>query len=86
MLDSTIRDVAAMKRVNLHQAKTELSRLFAAVERGREVVITRNGTPVATRDHLGAVHLQGLAVHAALHSLIRSSMSVIPPARPEKRG
>jgi prevent-host-death family protein len=35
------------KRVNVHQAKTELSKLLAEVERGREVVIARNGTPVA---------------------------------------
>ncbi len=34
-------------RVNVHQAKTELSRLLAEVERGHEVVIARNGTPVA---------------------------------------
>lgn len=33
--------------VNVHQAKTELSRLLADVEAGREVVIARNGTPVA---------------------------------------
>jgi prevent-host-death family protein len=35
------------KSVNVHQAKTELSRLLAEVERGAEVVIARNGTPVA---------------------------------------
>lgn len=34
-------------RVNVHQAKTELSRLLAEVERGHEVIIARNGTPVA---------------------------------------
>lgn len=35
------------KHVNVHQAKTELSKLLAEVEKGREVVIARNGTPVA---------------------------------------
>lgn len=35
------------RRVNVHQAKTELSRLLAEVERGAEVVIARNGIPVA---------------------------------------
>lgn len=35
------------KQVNVHQAKTELSRLLVQVERGDEVVIARNGTPVA---------------------------------------
>ena len=37
----------AIRRVNVHQAKTELSRLLLDVERGGEVVIARNGTPVA---------------------------------------
>ena len=35
------------KQVNVHQAKTELSKLLLDVERGHEVVIARNGTPVA---------------------------------------
>jgi prevent-host-death family protein len=35
------------KRVNVHQAKTELSKLLVEVERGVEVVIARNGIPVA---------------------------------------
>ena len=33
--------------VNVHQAKTELSKLLKEVERGREVIIARNGQPVA---------------------------------------
>lgn len=36
-----------MKIVNVHEAKSILSALLAAVERGEEVVIARNGTPVA---------------------------------------
>lgn len=36
-----------MKTVNVHQAKTSLSALLSAVERGEEVVIARNGKPVA---------------------------------------
>ena len=36
-----------VKHVNVHQAKTELSKLLAEVEQGREIVIARNGTPVA---------------------------------------
>lgn len=36
-----------MSVVNVHQAKTQLSRLLAQVERGEEVVIARNGEPVA---------------------------------------
>lgn len=34
--------------VNIHEAKTHLSRLLQAVERGDEVVIARAGHPIAT--------------------------------------
>ncbi len=36
-----------MTTVNVHEAKTYLSRLLAQVEAGEEVVIARNGKPVA---------------------------------------
>jgi len=36
-----------MSTVNIHQAKTQLSRLLVQVEAGEEVVIARNGKPVA---------------------------------------
>ena len=36
-----------MTTVNVHEAKTHLSRLLAQVEAGKEVVIARNGAPVA---------------------------------------
>lgn len=36
-----------MSIVNVHQAKTQLSRLLAQVEAGEEVVIARRGQPVA---------------------------------------
>ncbi len=36
-----------MQTVNIHEAKTQLSRLLEAVERGEEVVIARAGKPVA---------------------------------------
>lgn len=36
-----------MATVNVHEAKTHLSRLLARVEEGEEVVIARNGKPVA---------------------------------------
>lgn len=36
-----------MKTVNVHDAKTHLSALLGEVERGEEVVIARNGRPVA---------------------------------------
>ncbi len=34
-------------QVNMHAAKTNLSELVAAAERGEEVVIARNGAPAA---------------------------------------
>ena len=36
-----------MQTVNIHAAKTQLSRLIEAVEAGEEVVIARAGKPVA---------------------------------------
>ena len=35
------------KTVNVHEAKTHLSRLLARVERGDEIVIARAGRPIA---------------------------------------
>ena len=37
----------APKQVNVHEAKTKLSQLLAEVEGGREIVVARNGKPVA---------------------------------------
>lgn len=34
-------------QVNVHEAKTNLSKLLQAVERGEKVVIAKNGKPVA---------------------------------------
>ncbi|MBD2432711.1 MULTISPECIES: type II toxin-antitoxin system Phd/YefM family antitoxin [Fischerella] len=36
-----------MKTVNIHQAKTNLSRLLARVEHGEEIIISNRGIPVA---------------------------------------
>jgi prevent-host-death family protein len=36
-----------MESVNIHQAKTNLSRLLARVELGEEIVISNRGVPVA---------------------------------------
>lgn len=36
-----------LRKVNVHEAKTHLSRLLADVERGVEVIIARSGRPVA---------------------------------------
>lgn len=36
-----------MKQVNIHEAKTQLSRLLEEVEQGERVVIARAGEPIA---------------------------------------
>ncbi len=36
-----------MKSVNIHEAKTHLSRLIELVELGEPIVIARNGKPIA---------------------------------------
>ena len=36
-----------MRQINVHEAKTQLSRLLQAVEDGEEIVIARAGKPVA---------------------------------------
>jgi len=36
-----------MQMVNIHEAKTQLSKLLALVEQGEEILIARNGQPVA---------------------------------------
>ena len=45
-----------MKTVNVHEAKTQLSRLLGRVERGEEIIIARAGHPVA---RLSPVHPSG---------------------------
>lgn len=40
----------------MHQAKTQLSDLVQRAERGEEVVITRNGTPVARLEAIPKVN------------------------------
>lgn len=60
------------KTVNMHEAKSTLSQLVAAVERGEEVLIARAGRPVARLAPIepaargmtfGTLH--GLIVHMA---------------------
>ncbi len=36
-----------MSAINIHQAKTHLSKLLERVSQGEEVVIARNGEPIA---------------------------------------
>lgn len=36
-----------MPQVNIHQAKTQFSKLIVSVENGEEIIIARHGKPVA---------------------------------------
>ena len=36
-----------MQQVNIHEAKTHLSRLLEKIESGEDIVITRHGKPIA---------------------------------------
>lgn len=44
---ATAQEIAYLDTVNVHEAKTHLSRLLERVERGQEIVIARAGKPVA---------------------------------------
>ncbi len=44
----------APTQFNIHEAKTQLSRIVARVEAGEEIVISRDGHPVAKVVRLGA--------------------------------
>ena len=57
-----------MITVNVNEAKTHLSRLLKQVESGEEVVIARNGTPVAK---LASVQPRGKPVFGTLKGKIK---------------
>ena len=44
---ATAEELRHLGTVNVHEAKTHLSRLLERVERGEEIVIARAGVPVA---------------------------------------
>lgn len=48
-----------MRQVNVHEAKSQLSKLLEDVERGEEVTIARNGVPVAKLSRIGATRRTG---------------------------
>ena len=56
-----------MPVVNVHQAKTQLSRLLAQAEAGEDIVIARNGQPIARLVHC---HRQGKRQFGALKGRI----------------
>jgi len=44
---ASAEEIRHLDTVNVHEAKTHLSRLLERVERGEEIVIARSGKPVA---------------------------------------
>ena len=70
-----------MVTVNVHEAKTYLSRLLARVEAGEDVVIARNGKPVA---RLVAVTRKGKRQPDVLKSKIAIPESFFEPLPEEE--
>ena len=70
-----------MLTVNVHEAKTHLSRLLAQVEAGEEVVIARNGKPVA---RLVPVRERGKRQPGAFKGLIEIDDSFFDPLPEEE--
>ena len=58
--------------VNIHAAKTNLSKLIARAEAGEEVIIAKAGNPVARLTPLNAVEAHGVAEPGALPSWMGS--------------
>jgi prevent-host-death family protein len=46
------------KHVNIHQAKTHLSKLLREVEKGAEIIIAHGGSPVAKLIRFDPPHFQ----------------------------
>ena len=70
-----------MPVVNVHEAKTQLSRLLAQVEAGEEVVIARNGKPVA---RLVSVQRRGKRQFGSMKGRIRLDDSFFDPLPEEE--
>lgn len=70
-----------MPTINVHQAKTHLSRLLAQVEAGEEVVIARRGEPVA---RLIACKPKGKRRFGAMKGKIVVDDSVLEPLPEEE--
>ena len=70
-----------MAVVNVHEAKTHLSRLLAQVEAGEEVVIARNGKPVA---RLVSVRRRGKRQFGSMKGKIKLDDSFFDPLPEEE--
>jgi prevent-host-death family protein len=49
----------AAEQYNIHEAKSQLSRIIERVQQGHEVIISRSGSPVAKVVPLRTVHRTG---------------------------
>jgi prevent-host-death family protein len=68
-----------MRRVNVHEAKSQLSRLLEEVEAGERIVIARAGKPVAVLTaYRAAVRRRRLGLFAG-QVKIRSDFDELPP-------
>ncbi len=70
-----------MVTVNVHEAKTHLSRLLAQVEAGEDVVIARNGKPVA---QLVPFKKKGKRQFGSMKGLIKFDDRFFEPLPPEE--
>jgi prevent-host-death family protein len=67
-----------MRQVNVHQAKTDLSRLLEDVEAGERVVIARAGEPVAVLvPYKAAVRRRRLGLFAG-QAKVRADFDQLP--------
>lgn len=68
-----------MKQVNIHEAKTQLSRLLEEVEGGERVIIARAGEPVAVLvPYKAAVRRRRLGLFAG-EATMHADFDELPP-------
>ena len=68
-----------MKQVNIHEAKSQLSRLLEEVEGGERIVIARAGEPVAVLvPYRAAVRRRRLGLFAG-EATIHADFNELPP-------
>jgi prevent-host-death family protein len=68
-----------VKQVNIHEAKTQLSRLLEEVERGERVVIARAGEPIAVlTPYKAAMRKRRLGLFAG-EATVHADFDELPP-------
>lgn len=70
-----------MVQVNIHEAKTRLSRLLAQVEAGEEVIIARGGHPIARLSAIKSLHAgRRLGIDSGLFAVPDDFNAPLPPS------